>query len=445
MVFSRIYKKIDDNPKWELLFHNAIFFAGTALISAFNYLYYPVLSRIVDVPSFGEIQALISLFMQFGVVLTAFGYMVTNIVANSNDTQTSGRYINWLEKRVLLFCIAIFAILTLASSYFGSEFKITSVWPVILIGILLIINVPATSRSFILQAQKRLGTLSIAGVVFAIGKLFLGVTFIWLFTDDVFAAITGYVIAQIVMLAYVRNKTRDVYKYSVFKSVVQTSRKLSDDHITKGHIHYGLAILIILSGLALLYTSDTIIARLFFDSHTLGIYSGISSIARIIYFVTASVAAVLLASVTIRAGRVVNNTALKQSLLIVGLVGGGVALVFTLFPEIFVKTLIGSQYLDGSEWLPILSLVMLVCSINNLLAIYQIALRRKKTIIPVTAGIVSLTIGLTCYHSSIDQFIGVFLASNLLVCVLLSMEIVLENKRGKDSAKETAVDRIAEL
>ena len=79
-------KQIKDlASKSDLIRHNAIFFIGTMGIAVFNYLYYPVIGRLVTVPDFGEIQAVISLFMQLGIVLTAFGYVVTNIVSNASN------------------------------------------------------------------------------------------------------------------------------------------------------------------------------------------------------------------------------------------------------------------------------------------------------------------------------------------------------------------------
>ncbi len=44
--------------------HNAIFWSASLFVSFLNYLYYPVLGRLLDPTSFGETQTIISIFTQ---------------------------------------------------------------------------------------------------------------------------------------------------------------------------------------------------------------------------------------------------------------------------------------------------------------------------------------------------------------------------------------------
>lgn len=432
--------------KNDLIRHNFIFFVGTMGIAAFNYLYYPVVSRLVSVQDFGEIQAVISIFMQLGIVLTAFGYVITHLVTNARNHKESNGLILHLEQIMLMISIIGLPFL-LAIAYISKDsFKLHSIIPVLLVGILILINIPATSRSYILQGLKKLGAVSIGGVVYAVGKLLLTAGLIYLLTDDVMAAVCGYIIAQVLTLGYLQSRLKGEYVsiLATFSPVKFHKLTKSQRRLINNELVYGVVVTAILAGLTLLYSSDTILARLFFDPHTLGIYSGISSIARIVFFVTASVAGVLIASIKIGAKAQDNRRILVRSVGIISLIGGAVVVTFAAFPDFFVSLLLGSNYTSGSRWLPMLALVMLVCSLNNLLAIYQIALRRYRTVITVVIGIAVLLIGLWCYHDSIEHFITVLLVSNLVVGVLLSIEIALE-KRGRVSGQGTPVGRIAEL
>jgi hypothetical protein len=65
--------------------HNFIFFCGSILVAFFNYLYHPILSRMMDIGSFGEVQALISLFLLLSMVIGVFRTIVINIVANAQE------------------------------------------------------------------------------------------------------------------------------------------------------------------------------------------------------------------------------------------------------------------------------------------------------------------------------------------------------------------------
>ena len=65
--------------------HNAIFFVGAVAVGALNYLYYPILGRMLNIESFGEVQTLVSLFVQLQIFLTVMSQVTVNVVANYED------------------------------------------------------------------------------------------------------------------------------------------------------------------------------------------------------------------------------------------------------------------------------------------------------------------------------------------------------------------------
>lgn len=442
-ILNKLQTKIN---KSDLLKHNAIFFVGTMLVSFFNYLYYPVLGRLVSVSDFGEIQAVISMFMQVGIILTAFGYVITNVVGNTHGKQ--GReLILRLEQIMVIASIAGLLILAFLANGLKSDLKLSSTIPILLVGALVIVNVPSTARTYILQGEKQLKEVSIAGIIYALGKLILSVMFIYALTNSIVAAVLGYIVAQLLMLWYVARHTKKDYvivseSFSIFKAW-HISKKWQS--LVRREIVYGIVIMVILSGLTLLYSSDTILARLFFNPHELGLYSAVALIARIIFFATASVAGVLVATVRINASPKANHSVLLKSLLIVVLVGGLCLAAFTVAPRLFVTILLGRAYLDGAQWLPLLSVVLFVCAINNLLATYQIALRKYLAMVPVALGIIVCGIGLAYFHANFYEFISVLLVANVVTCVLLSIEVLVEKKRGTIDGEGSVVGRPAEL
>jgi O-antigen/teichoic acid export membrane protein len=442
-ILNNLRAKLKNN---DLLKHNAIFFVGTMLISAFNYLYYPVLGRLVSVSDFGEIQAVISIFMQLGIILTAFGYVITNVVGNTHGKQ-SRELILKLEQIMVIASIVGLLLLTFLASNLKSDLKLSSILPILLVGLLVVVNVPSTARAYILQGEKHLKEVSIAGIVYALGKLIVSVALIYMLTNDVLAAVLGYIVAQVLMLWYVAQNTKQDYvsvaeSFSLFRSW-----RISKEWqvLIRKEIIYGVVIMVILSGLTLLYSSDTILARLFFAPHELGLYSAVASIARIIFFITASVAGVLVATVRINAPAKDNHSILLKSLLIVTAIGGICTLLFALAPKLFVTILVGHAYLGGAQWLPLLSVMIFVCAINNLLATYQIALRKYLAIIPVVLGMIVCGIGLAYFHANFYEFITVLLVANLVTGVLLSIEVLVEKKRGTIDGEGSVVGRPAEL
>ncbi len=424
-------KRIVDSIRHsEFLKHNIVFFIGTLFIAVFNYTYYPVISRLVNVSDFGEIQASISLFMQFGIVLTAFGYVVVNITTNTIGERDKNEVVLRLEQAMLIACLVLLVVLSLFAPILQNALKLHSVWPVILVGVLIYINVPATTRTYVLQAHKRLSEVSISGIIFAVGKIAMSIVFIAI-TNDVVAALSGYIVAQILTLIYLELRTYGIYqrlRHSFARDSFRTLGR-STLRIIKAEVTYGFVICAVLFGLALLYSSDTVLARPFFDAHTLGIYSGISSIARVVFFVTASIAGVLVVSVTFGNTPLKNrNILLKSSIILIGL-GGTIATMFALAPTFFTRILLGDAYVMGALYLPALAGVMLICSLNNLWAIYQISLRRHTAVTPVIIGVGVMAVSLVLNHSTVWELIGAYALGNGISCVLLLSQIV----RKKDN------------
>jgi O-antigen/teichoic acid export membrane protein len=405
----------------DFLKNNAVFFFGTLMIAVFNYLYYPVISRLVSISDFGEIQSTISIFMQLGIVLTAFGYVVINIINNTSKKSEEYALISALERRMLIISLVLFALLMILSVLFQDSFKFQSIVPLMLVGLLIIINIPSTSRTYILQGERRFLDISIAGVIFAAGKLVLTVGFIFILTNDVTASILGYIIAQLANLWYVSGKVGHEYPlHAIAKRSLVDGRRLSRE------MSYGFVVFMALSGLSLLYITDTIVARLFFDPETLGLYSGVSSVARIIFFVTASVAGVLIASVKMSQNRQENLRVLSRSLALVGLIGGGMMVCFMVVPSFWVNMLVGGAYTTFSHWLPLLSIMMFLASINNVLVSYLLAMRRRGVLVAIGMGVVALSVGLTLSGAHIKGLISSYVVANIIMAVILLVQVYVK-------------------
>ena len=417
-------QKVQALLQQDFIRHNAVFFLGTLGISLFNYLYYPVIGRLASVSEFGEIQALISLFMELGIVLTVFGYITTNIVNNHNDKSNKVILLTELERLALFITVALFGILLIGSFYLKSSLQFTSVIPLIGVGALIVLNVPSTFRTYYLQGEKHLKEVSISGIIFAAGKLALSAALIivgW----NVFGAIAGYIIAQAATLYYVASKTHGKLP-SVRSSIpvrmeglkFQTERK-----VLKRELLFGCVILVLLATVTVLYTSDAIIVRRFFSATEAGFFSGLSAVARIVFFVTASVAGVLIASIKISNTARENHRTLVKSLVLVSLIGGVALVVFSLFPRLITSILIGGDYVKYAYLLPWMSLSMLLCSYNNLLFSYQIALRDYSSLFAAGVGAVLLPILVITNHATLLHIAYDYVICNLAIFVIACIQI----------------------
>jgi len=411
--------------KIDLVKHNLIFLFGTLAISVFNYLYYPVISRLVSVVEFGEIQASISIFMQLGILLTAFGYVVANITSNSRSERAKHDII-FLERITLMLSIGLLAVLILFGNQLRSSLQFSSALPLLLVGALVILNVPSTTRSYVLQGTKRLKEVSVSGIIFSAGKLLATVVLI-LLGVNVEAAISGYIIAQALTLIYLNIRSRDI-----FPGIGHSFKKLAKLENTtqmKKELKFGFIVIVLLAALAVLYSFDVVLARFFLTPEAAGEYSGVSSVARIIYFATASVAGVLIASVAVKDSYKRSRKVLLVSAGIVSAIGLVVLAIFTLFPTQSISILLGLSYAHVSNLLPITGLFMFVASLNNLFITFQISRRRYEAVISAVVGVAVLVTFLFFKHSGVHDLIMGYLVANVVVFVILTLQIV---RRSRD-------------
>ncbi len=231
-------------------------------------------------------------------------------------------------------------------------------------------------------------------------------------------AIAGVVLAQAVAFMYAARAARKIG----FKRPENASlRQLPSFKILRPELKYGGLVLCGSLIITVLSSADIFVVKHFFDATTAGRYAGVSTVARIIFFLTASIAQVLLPSVRINQTAEHNRQLFRKSLGLVVAVGGSATLVFATFSKLIVTILMGKHYLAYAHLLGRLSLVMLVLSILNLVICYFIALRRYQISVIVIAGACVIAGLLAAYHGSLEAVINSLLYGSL---VMLGMFIV---------------------
>ncbi len=110
---------------------NAVFFLGAVCVGVLNYAYYPIISRLLNVQAYGEVQTLVSLFLQLLIFLTVLSQVTVNVVANYEDELRKQQVVYELEKLALFVSIGLFIIAAAFSWKIKSFFHFQSVWPFI--------------------------------------------------------------------------------------------------------------------------------------------------------------------------------------------------------------------------------------------------------------------------------------------------------------------------
>ncbi len=393
--------------------HNAIFFVGSVAVGALNYLYYPVIGRLMAPAAFGEVQTLVSFFLQLGIFLAVLGLVTVNIAANYVDEARRNRVIFELERIALLASFVLLAVAVVFRHQLQHFFRFDDSLPFVILVLAIVVSVPFTFRSSFVRGRHAFGVASISNLLASATKIVLsaGLVAIGLGTAG---AMWGVVAAQFLAFVYVAYWARQM---GLRKT--PDSRWLPDMSLLAPELKYSGVVLITSLITTLQFSIDILVVKHYFDAQTAGLYAGIATVARIIFFVTGSISQVLMPSVKLRNTAAQNSQLLRKSLYMLVAVGVPVLLVFALQPQWIIRLLMGSQYATYAHLLPLLSITIFVVSVVNLMTAYYMALRRYAIAIAATAGAALTYVLMIFNHSTLSGVVWNLLAGSLGMLFLI--------------------------
>lgn len=393
---------------------NATFFTGSMIVAILNYAFHPVMSRLMTAEDFGEVQALISLTYFSSILLTICGTMIVNITAN--DAACSSMQCNKTVSQIYklsVYIIVIVAIGIVAVSpqlksilQFGSASSFLPLVPILLIG------VPFTFYSAYVRGIGRFGHLSIANIIVSGGKLILAMFFIAM-GAHVFGVLSAFFCATTIALVYLYFIVRGSFRIRMDEKIALTTP-------LRAELSYSVVIFCALGYITFLYASDVLFVKHFFSPDDAGMYSGLATIARIVFFATASVAGVLLPSIKIDGRLEQNERILQKAVGITVIIGFFLWGIFALAPEFIIATLIGTSYLPVAGLLPLAGGCMFLISLVNVLFMYFLALRDRRLIGISLGGIILLVGMLVLWH---ETFFAIIV--NYAICAFVMIVICI--------------------
>ena len=404
----------------KFLKNNFIFFCGSLVVAVFNYLYHPVLGRMMSVEEFGEVQTLISLFTQLAIIVGIFGMIVINIVSNQKEKEDSKETILMLYKFALIITITLGGLIIICSPFLKSFFHFNSFYPFISLAVILMLGFLITFRTAVLQGTHNFKALSVGQIISSSGRLIFAVVLVYVGFSS-FGAISAIIIAQAITLLYIAPKVKKIFNFGGWNIKIDW-RKI------KRELKFGSLILSVSLCVTFLYTADVMIVKHYFPAETAGLYSGVAIIARIIFFVTGSIVGVLLPSVKLKDENGNNSKILSKSLLLFLGIGGTTLIFFSLFPEFVINMLIGDRYLVYAHLLPRLSLLLFLTSVINLLFYYLLALRIYSIAPVAILGIFATILASFFRHDTLVHVINNFLFGAIIILGLLIM--LFAKRRG---------------
>lgn len=407
--------------KNELLRNNVVFFAGSIAVGGLNYILYPLLSRIVSVREFGEVQVIINLLIQFTILTNIVSLFVVNIATNLESMPDIRKFIANLEGLAISFGAVFAAIVCLASPWLASLLQYNTIVPFIIIGLIMVINVPLSVRIGFLRSQKAFAYASLAQISQSIFRL-ICISLAAVLGLGVSGMVGGLALSLVLSGIYsiwLANKQGlKIYPLDSLRSP-SLSRFLTQLQSLRGTLRYMLLVTITSFGIIFLLSIDTFTSKRFFTPEQAGLYGALSVVASIIFYSSGSIAGVLASSVKVTSTRKESLRLLLYSCALVFVSGGVVTLLYSMYSETFVRILVGNQFVANAFLLPKLAAAVFCISLINVIIIYHVAKRDIYIGAVTLIGIVTTGIFLLLNHSDTAQLISSYLSGAVTMLVMM--------------------------
>lgn len=386
-----------------------------------NYLFNILIGRKLGPINYGVFVSLNSLLALAGVVggtLMTSATKFTSEFKAKNQSDKIGKLIKYLNNKGSLFGIVITLSIILTSKLISNFLNIGSNIPVIILSLIFLFSFALSINRGILQGLQNFVSFSINMAIEPVLKIILAIMLIWMGLK-----VNGVFVAIIIA-------TTIVYLLSLLpikKFLVKTSESIDSKMIWR----YSFNILIASILLSVLTFLDVVLVKHYFEPNQAGIYSAISTIAKIILYISTPIISVMFPMVSdLHARNEKHSLILGQTLIIVSIMSSLILSFFVIYPAIAIKILFGSKYLSAVNYLGSLSLAFFLLTLSYIFIYYYLSIKKTGFIYLLFSSTVLEIVLMYIYHGNLNQIINNLMISfGCLLFGLVLMYIIL--KRGQ--------------
>lgn len=394
-----------------------ILFCGTAIGNVLNYFFHLAVGRYVSIQTYGEAESLISLIAIISVPAATLSMVATKYAAackSEGNIAGSRDILNYLNKKVFLYGLPIFAIAVLMTPVIGSFLRTGSNFALILIWISMFLSFLAAVNSGILGGWQKFKEVSFMGVWGAATKLIAGVFFVsagFSLNGVIGGYVVGILIVYIVSVMALRfitakNDRRDKSKCET-KINVKSMRK------------YIMPVFVGNLAITILGNADMILAKRNLDALSAGQYGALTVVSKIIFFATGILASVLF-SMAAENNHKGNSSRhiLSLTLLAVMAISLVATGIYFLYPEWVLSVLFRNKYQSVEGYLGWFAVAVMLFSLSNVIFQYLLSLHKTKIVYALLLVAIMFSGAIFIYGKNIYDILMILIISQATALVL---------------------------
>jgi O-antigen/teichoic acid export membrane protein len=331
-----------------------ILIIGNLLSGFLGYAFHLIISRLLSISEYGELQSLVSLISILAVPSAAISYFTikhSSEFFSHQDSTGNLDFYNWLRKKIYQFIAIISLFFILFLPLLKNYLHLNSSANLLIIWLVVILNLMIAIKSGILNGWLDFKSLSLNSILAAGIKLIVGITLV-LFFMNVSAALAGFLAGSLFSFIFLKLVIKRKFK---IKQADNTSCANFDGQKIQAEIKkIILPILFFSLLLASLNSIDMLMVKNLLDAQLAGYYGAFNILGKIIFWASSSIIAVILpmaCSSNSQSAGLDKKILFHAKCLIFLICLSGLA-AYLFFPSLIINLLFGSKYLmlAGSLW-----------------------------------------------------------------------------------------------
>lgn len=374
-----------------------------------HYLFQFSMARMLGPLDYGTLAVLTHILNIFSVPTLSIQTVVSKYTTKYSVKKQFGKIKGLFEsliKKTLSIALLLFIIFFLISIFLTKYLNI-SFWLLILSGTFLFVAFIYPVSMGVIQGLKKFNILGWNFIFLGLTKLIISVVLVML-GWKIYGALLGWVLgsflAFFISLPFIR-------KILTSKKIKNKISLFSGDSLS---ILLGILILVVI------YSSDVILAKIFFSGDVVGKYAVISMVGKIILFAGMAIGNAMfpISSENSASGKRTRGV-FKRTMVIVFLLSAFAVLIYGLFPELVIRILFGSQYLDFTNILLYTGISFSFISFLNIFILYKISTDKFKLkhVLTLAVFLIAQIILLSFIHKTIQDFSIALMFSTIITFI----------------------------
>ena len=401
--------------------NNAIFFVGGVVAGVFGYAFHFVVGRLLGPAAYSVVASAVAavyLLTLPSLVIQLIGVRFTSVAVAHGDDRALRPLLALLSLislglGLLVALVFGFGLGPLAGFLHIADLRIVGVLAISTLTGMLV----STNRG-ILQGLQRFGILSVNLVIDGVAKLAVAAALIIAGLGPVGAVIglvAGPIVAYLQSLGTLRRLPRGT-----------PGRPIEIGQLAR----YAAPAAIAVVGVTYLFNIDVVLARHYLSARDAGIYAAGAVLARAVYFLGLTVAAVMFPEVATRHARDQGHfRVVDLSLLFLAAVGIAMIAAYLLVPALVLLPY-GNQFDAVRPYLGPFAVALTLLAIANLLVNYFLSVNSARFAAPLLLAGALETVLMVAFHRDLAQLLAMLLVTTGLLAISLAILYAIDRFRA---------------